>query len=100
MKAINNDSSYGVNTQEGKGTTGIVFYYGESPISWSTQKQATVALSSCESEFIAEQNRTQAIMVKRIQYFTDEANTSTRSITSSENALKEKTFKSDLVNGE
>ncbi|GJR47899.1 ribonuclease H-like domain, reverse transcriptase, RNA-dependent DNA polymerase [Tanacetum coccineum] len=31
------DSSYGVNTQEGKGTTGIIFYYGESPISWSTQ---------------------------------------------------------------
>nr|GEY48038.1 ribonuclease H-like domain, reverse transcriptase, RNA-dependent DNA polymerase [Tanacetum cinerariifolium] len=38
------DSCYGVNTQEGKGTTGIIFYYGESPISWSTQKQATVAL--------------------------------------------------------
>nr|GEZ51545.1 ribonuclease H-like domain, reverse transcriptase, RNA-dependent DNA polymerase [Tanacetum cinerariifolium] len=47
------DSSYGVNTQEEKGTTGIIFYYGESPISWSMQKQATVALSSCESEFIA-----------------------------------------------
>nr|GEU48091.1 ribonuclease H-like domain, reverse transcriptase, RNA-dependent DNA polymerase [Tanacetum cinerariifolium] len=47
------DSSYGVNTQEGIGTTGIIFYYGESPISLSTQKQATVALSSCESEFIA-----------------------------------------------
>nr|GEZ54781.1 ribonuclease H-like domain, reverse transcriptase, RNA-dependent DNA polymerase [Tanacetum cinerariifolium] len=46
------DSSYRVNTQEGKGTTGIIFYYKESPISWSTQKQATVALSSCESEFI------------------------------------------------
>nr|GEW06451.1 ribonuclease H-like domain, reverse transcriptase, RNA-dependent DNA polymerase [Tanacetum cinerariifolium] len=43
------DSSYEVNTQEGKGTTGIIFYYGESPISWNTQKQATVALSSCES---------------------------------------------------
>nr|GEV78412.1 ribonuclease H-like domain, reverse transcriptase, RNA-dependent DNA polymerase [Tanacetum cinerariifolium]GEX67949.1 ribonuclease H-like domain, reverse transcriptase, RNA-dependent DNA polymerase [Tanacetum cinerariifolium]GEX96225.1 ribonuclease H-like domain, reverse transcriptase, RNA-dependent DNA polymerase [Tanacetum cinerariifolium] len=28
-----NDSSYGVNTQEGKGTTKIIFYYGESPIS-------------------------------------------------------------------
>nr|GEY33157.1 ribonuclease H-like domain, reverse transcriptase, RNA-dependent DNA polymerase [Tanacetum cinerariifolium] len=27
------DSRYGVNTQEGKGTTGIIFYYGESPIS-------------------------------------------------------------------
>nr|GEW96342.1 ribonuclease H-like domain, reverse transcriptase, RNA-dependent DNA polymerase [Tanacetum cinerariifolium]GEY69176.1 ribonuclease H-like domain, reverse transcriptase, RNA-dependent DNA polymerase [Tanacetum cinerariifolium] len=48
-----NNSSYGVNTQKGKGPAGIIFYYGDSPISWSTQKQATVALSSCESEFIA-----------------------------------------------
>ena len=47
------DSSYGVNTDQGKGTTGIVFYFGESPITWSTQKQPTVALSSCESEFMA-----------------------------------------------
>nr|GFC29794.1 ribonuclease H-like domain, reverse transcriptase, RNA-dependent DNA polymerase [Tanacetum cinerariifolium] len=57
------DSSYGVNTQEGKGTTRIIFYYGESPISWSTQKQATVALSSCESEFIT---ATQALWLKRL----------------------------------
>ncbi|GJT47212.1 zinc finger, CCHC-type containing protein [Tanacetum coccineum] len=62
-----NDSSYGVNTQEGKGTTGIIFYYGESPISWSTQKQATVALSSCESEFIAATAAaTQALWLKRL----------------------------------
>ncbi|GJT30402.1 ribonuclease H-like domain, reverse transcriptase, RNA-dependent DNA polymerase [Tanacetum coccineum] len=61
------DSSYGVNTQEGKGTTGIIFYYGESPISWSTQKQATVALSSCESEFIAATTAaTQALWLKRL----------------------------------
>ncbi|GJT01421.1 ribonuclease H-like domain, reverse transcriptase, RNA-dependent DNA polymerase [Tanacetum coccineum] len=61
------DSSYGVNTQEGKGTTGIIFYYGESPISWSTQKQATVALSSCESEFIAATAAaTQALWLKRL----------------------------------
>nr|GEY90361.1 ribonuclease H-like domain, reverse transcriptase, RNA-dependent DNA polymerase [Tanacetum cinerariifolium] len=61
------DSSYGVNTQEGKGTTGIIFYYGESPISWSTQKQATVALSSCESEFIvATAAVTQALWLKRL----------------------------------
>nr|GEU89637.1 zinc finger, CCHC-type [Tanacetum cinerariifolium] len=58
------DSSYGVNTQEGKGTTRIIFYYGESPISWSTQKQATVAVSSCESEFIAA--ATQALWLKRL----------------------------------
>nr|GEX95606.1 ribonuclease H-like domain, reverse transcriptase, RNA-dependent DNA polymerase [Tanacetum cinerariifolium] len=58
------DSSYRVNTQEGKGTTGIIFYYGESPISWSTQKQATVAQSLCESEFIAA--ATQALWLKRL----------------------------------
>ncbi|GJS94858.1 zinc finger, CCHC-type containing protein [Tanacetum coccineum] len=58
---------YGVNTQEGKGTTGIIFYYGDSPISWSTQKQATVALSSCESEFIAATAAaTQALWLKRL----------------------------------
>ncbi|GJZ42978.1 ribonuclease H-like domain, reverse transcriptase, RNA-dependent DNA polymerase [Tanacetum coccineum] len=61
------DTSYRVNTQEGKGTTGIIFYYGESPISWSTQKQATVALSSCESEFIAATaSATQALWLKRL----------------------------------
>ncbi|KAJ9566785.1 LOW QUALITY PROTEIN: hypothetical protein OSB04_002751 [Centaurea solstitialis] len=61
------DSSYGVNTQEGKGTTGIVFYFGNSPISWSTQKQGTVALSSCESEFIAATAAaTQALWLKRL----------------------------------
>nr|GEX60055.1 ribonuclease H-like domain, reverse transcriptase, RNA-dependent DNA polymerase [Tanacetum cinerariifolium] len=61
------DSSYGVNTQEEKGTTGIIFYYGESPISWSTQKQATIALSSCESEFIAATAAaTQALWLKRL----------------------------------
>ncbi|GJR87116.1 zinc finger, CCHC-type containing protein, partial [Tanacetum coccineum] len=49
------------------GTTGIIFYYGESPISWSTQKQATVALSSCESEFIAATAAaTQALWLKRL----------------------------------
>nr|GEU99311.1 zinc finger, CCHC-type [Tanacetum cinerariifolium] len=64
---LKNDSSYGVNTQEGKGTTGIIFYYGESPISWSTKKQATIALSSCESEFIAATTASiQALWLKRL----------------------------------
>nr|GEV86710.1 ribonuclease H-like domain, reverse transcriptase, RNA-dependent DNA polymerase [Tanacetum cinerariifolium] len=61
------DSSYGVNTQEEKGTTGIVFYFGNSPITWSTQKQGTIALSSCESEFIAvTAAATQALWLKRL----------------------------------
>nr|GEZ54218.1 ribonuclease H-like domain, reverse transcriptase, RNA-dependent DNA polymerase [Tanacetum cinerariifolium] len=40
------DSSYEINTDQRKGTTGIVFY-------WCTQKQPMIALSSCKSEFMA-----------------------------------------------
>nr|GEU74035.1 zinc finger, CCHC-type [Tanacetum cinerariifolium] len=61
------DSSYGINTDQGKGTTGIVFYFGESPITWCTQKQPTVVLSSCESEFMVASRATcQALWLKRL----------------------------------
>nr|GFC92181.1 ribonuclease H-like domain, reverse transcriptase, RNA-dependent DNA polymerase [Tanacetum cinerariifolium] len=61
------DSSYGINTDQGKRTTGIVFYFGESPITWCTQKQPTVALSSCESEFMAATAAAcQALWLKRL----------------------------------
>nr|GFB77022.1 zinc finger, CCHC-type [Tanacetum cinerariifolium] len=61
------DSSYEINTDQGKGTTGIVFYFGESPITWCTQKQPTVALSSCESEFMAATGAAcQALWLKRL----------------------------------
>nr|GEW91078.1 ribonuclease H-like domain, reverse transcriptase, RNA-dependent DNA polymerase [Tanacetum cinerariifolium] len=61
------DSSYGINTDQGKGTTGLVFYFGESPITWCTQKQPTVALSSCESEFMAATGAAcQALWLKRL----------------------------------
>nr|GEX28890.1 ribonuclease H-like domain, reverse transcriptase, RNA-dependent DNA polymerase [Tanacetum cinerariifolium] len=62
-----NDSSYGINTDQGKGTTRIVFYFRESPITWCTQKQPTVALSSCESEFMAAIGAAcQALWLKRL----------------------------------
>ncbi|KAD1547178.1 hypothetical protein E3N88_42641 [Mikania micrantha] len=38
---------------DGKGTTGVVFYFDDGPIAWISQKQSTVALSSCEAEFMA-----------------------------------------------
>nr|GEV11865.1 ribonuclease H-like domain, reverse transcriptase, RNA-dependent DNA polymerase [Tanacetum cinerariifolium] len=61
------DSSYGINTDQGKGTTRIVFYFGESPITWCTQKQAIVALSSCESKFMAATGAAcQALWLKRL----------------------------------
>eukprot|EP00965_Chrysotila_dentata_P091288 3014102-Pleurochrysis_carterae.AAC.1 len=31
-------------------TSGHVFMYGQAAITWSSKKQATVALSSCEAE--------------------------------------------------
>ncbi|KAD4982803.1 hypothetical protein E3N88_19474 [Mikania micrantha] len=47
------DSSYSVDMDDGKGTTGVVFYFNERPITWLSQKQPTVALSSCEAEYMA-----------------------------------------------
>ncbi|BAF28754.2 Os11g0656500 [Oryza sativa Japonica Group] len=36
-----------------KSTTGVIFFLGKNPVSWQSQKQRVVALSSCESEYIA-----------------------------------------------
>ena len=47
------DSSHNVDLYDGRSTTGHIFYYGSSPITWCSQKQDTVALSSCEAEFMA-----------------------------------------------
>lgn len=47
------DSSHDINQDDGKSTAGHIFYFGESPITWCSQKQPTVALSSCEAEFMA-----------------------------------------------
>jgi hypothetical protein len=47
------DSSFAMDQDDGRSTTGHVFYLGKSPITWCSQKQNTVALSSCEAEFMA-----------------------------------------------
>jgi hypothetical protein len=36
-----------------KSTTGVLFFLGNNPITWQSQKQKVVALSSCEAEYIA-----------------------------------------------
>ncbi|GKC76000.1 zinc finger, CCHC-type containing protein [Tanacetum coccineum] len=69
LKAVKQVSASVVKNQhdQGKGITGIVFYFGESPITWCTQKQPTVALSSCESEFMAATAAAcQALWLKRL----------------------------------
>ncbi|KAJ9557664.1 hypothetical protein OSB04_012278 [Centaurea solstitialis] len=59
------DSSHNMDRDDGKGTTGTVFYFSNNPISWSSQKQRTVALSSCEAEFMAA-TACQAVWLKNL----------------------------------
>ena len=47
------DSSLNVDIDDEISITGHMFYLGESPITWCSQKQEVVALSSCEAEFMA-----------------------------------------------
>nr|GEV01858.1 uncharacterized mitochondrial protein AtMg00810-like [Tanacetum cinerariifolium] len=55
MKLVGySDSCHNVNVNDGQSTTRHVFYLGTSPspITWFSQKQTTVALSSCEAKFM------------------------------------------------
>ncbi|KAL5213447.1 hypothetical protein ABZP36_024294 [Zizania latifolia] len=36
-----------------RSTSGVLFFFGSSPITWQSAKQKVVALSSCEAEYIA-----------------------------------------------
>ncbi|GKA51126.1 zinc finger, CCHC-type containing protein [Tanacetum coccineum] len=54
MKLVGySDSSHNVDTDDGRSTTGHVFYLSTSSITWCSQKQTTVVLSSREAEFMA-----------------------------------------------
>lgn len=47
------DSDLAGNIEDRKSTGGMAFYLNDSLITWVSQKQKCVALSSCEAEFIA-----------------------------------------------
>ena len=47
------DSSLNKDVDDGRSVTGHIFYLRESPITWCSHKQETVALSSYEAEFMA-----------------------------------------------
>ncbi|GJW30172.1 uncharacterized mitochondrial protein-like protein [Tanacetum coccineum] len=54
MKLVGySDISHNVDIDDGRSTNGHVFYLGTSPIIWCSKKQTTMALSSCEAEFMA-----------------------------------------------
>ncbi|XP_040258155.1 secreted RxLR effector protein 161-like [Aegilops tauschii subsp. strangulata] len=46
------DSDHVGDTGDRKSTSGNVFFLGENPTSWTSQKQKVVAISSCEAEYV------------------------------------------------
>jgi hypothetical protein len=46
------DSDHAGDTEDSRSTSGILFYLGRNPITWQSQKQNSVALSSCEAEYM------------------------------------------------
>ena len=47
------DADYAGDVDDRKSTTGMMFMLGGSTICWQSRKQKVIALSSCESEYIA-----------------------------------------------
>jgi len=47
------DSDMGGHVDGWKSTSGLIFFLGKCPISWQSQKQRIVALSTCEAEYVA-----------------------------------------------
>ena len=47
------DSDLGGDMDDRKSAGGMAFYLNDSLVSWNSQKQKMVALSSCEAEFMA-----------------------------------------------
>ncbi|WVY99308.1 hypothetical protein V8G54_025378 [Vigna mungo] len=47
------DADFGGDEDERKSTSGSVYFLNNAPVSWSSKKQTVIALSSCESEYVA-----------------------------------------------
>ena len=45
------DSDFAGDVEDRKSTTGVVYFLGKSLVTWASQKQKIVALSSCEAEY-------------------------------------------------
>jgi hypothetical protein len=61
------DSDHAGDLDDRKSTTGLVFFFGSSVVTWASQKQRIVAMSSCEAEYIAAATAaSQAVWLSRL----------------------------------
>lgn len=61
------DSDHAGDVNDRKSTSGVVFFLGSNLVTWVSQKQKVVAVSSCEAEYIAASNAArQAIWLSRL----------------------------------
>jgi transposase InsO family protein len=61
------DADWGADTDDRKSISGFVFMLGGAAISWSSKKQASPAVSSCEAEYMAASYATRhAIWLRRL----------------------------------
>jgi hypothetical protein len=56
------DSDWAGDHDTRRSTSGYVFNIGSAAISWSSKRQPTVSLSSCEAEYIGQTNATKEAM--------------------------------------
>ena len=61
------DSDFAGDVDARRSTTGVIFFLGNSPITWQSMKQKVVAQSSCKAEYIAAANATcQGVWLARV----------------------------------
>ncbi len=60
------DADWGSDVEDCRSICGYVFYYGGGPVSWKTRKQATVALSTTEAEYLSATEATKQALHHRV----------------------------------
>jgi hypothetical protein len=61
------DANLAGDVDDRKSTSGALFFFGKCPITWQSQKQKVVALSSCQAEYVVASNAAcQAVWLGRL----------------------------------
>ena len=83
------DSDFAGDCNDRKSTSGHIFFFGGMAVSWSSQKQSIVALSSCEAEYIAATSATcQAVwMIRLIRELTSDDESKVKLLVDNQSAI-------------